>query len=98
VHRTITPKRVIDSVCRYYDITEDDIRGQKKSRDVAFPRQVAMYIIRDLTDMSFIKIAEYFGKKDHTTIMYAEEKIKKQIKEDPELKKEVEDIIAKIKE
>ncbi len=98
IHRTITPKRVIDCVCRYYDITEDDIRGQKKSRDVAFPRQVAMYIIRDLTDMSFIKIAEYFGKKDHTTIMYAEEKIKKQQKEDPERKREIEDIVAKIKE
>jgi len=96
-HRTITPKIVIDAVCRYYSITEDDIRGQKKSRDVAFPRQVAMYIMREITDMSFLKIAEYFGKKDHTTVMYAEEKIKKQLKEDPSLKKDVEDIIAKIK-
>lgn len=97
IHRTITPKIVIDAVCRHYDITEDDIRGSKKSRDVAYPRQIAMYIMRDITDMSYTKIAEYFGKKDHTTIMYAGEKIKTKLKEDPSLKRDIEDIVAKIK-
>ena len=46
-----------------------------------------MYILRDMTDLSYLKIAEFFGKKDHTTVIYAEEKIKNQIKEDIELKR-----------
>ncbi len=96
-HKTITPKVVVDTVCRFYDIREEDIRGTKKSRDIAFPRQIAMFILRDITELSYIKIAEYFGKKDHTTIMYAEDKIRKQLKEDPSLKRDIEDIVAKIK-
>ncbi|MEG0585855.1 MAG: chromosomal replication initiator protein DnaA [Christensenellaceae bacterium] len=95
--KNITPKLVIDVVCNYFDIKEEDIRGKKKNRELAFPRQISMYILRDLTDLSYLKIAEFFGKKDHTTVIYAEDKIKKQLKEDAELKKVVEDIIAKIK-
>ncbi|HBU12233.1 MAG TPA: chromosomal replication initiator protein DnaA [Clostridiales bacterium] len=96
-NKKINPKVVADAVCSYYNITEEDIRGQKKNRDIALPRQIAMYILRDVTDISYTKIAEYFGKKDHTTIMHAEKKIKGDVKADPSLKKEVEDIIAKIK-
>ncbi|MDL2236603.1 chromosomal replication initiator protein DnaA [Christensenellaceae bacterium OttesenSCG-928-K19] len=96
-HKKINPKLVADAVCSYYGITEEDIRGQKKNRDIALPRQIAMYILRDVTDISYAKIAEFFGKKDHTTIMHAEKKIKGDIKKDPSMKKEVEDIIAKIK-
>ena len=55
-----------------------------------------MFVLRDLTDSSYSKIAEFFDR-DHSTIMHAEEKIKKQMKDDPELKKVVEDIEAKIK-
>ena len=95
--KAITPKSVVDVVCSYYDVKEDDLRGQKKNREIAFPRQIAMYILRDMTDLSYLKIAEFFGKKDHTTVIYAEEKIKNQIKEDIELKRIVEDIEARIK-
>ena len=94
--KAITPKLVVDNICRYYDISEDDLRGQRKVKDFAFPRQVAMYILRNMTEMSHTKIAEFFGKKDHTTIMYAEKKIKQQIKDDPAMKREVEDIMAMI--
>ncbi|MBC5648428.1 chromosomal replication initiator protein DnaA [Christensenella tenuis] len=94
--RAITPKGVIDVVCEYFDIREEDIRGQKRNREYVFPRQISMFVLRDLTDNSYSKIAEFFGR-DHSTIMHAEEKIKKQMKEDPELKKVVEDIEAKIK-
>ncbi len=94
----ITPKLVVDNICKYYDISEDDIRGQKKVKDYAFPRQVAMYILREKTDLSHTKIAEFFGKKDHTTIMYAEKKIKEQIKKDSSLKREIDDILSMIKE
>ncbi len=95
--KAITPKSVVDVVCNYYDVREDDLRGQKKNREIAFPRQISMYILRDMTDLSYLKIAEFFGKKDHTTVIYAEEKIKNQIKEDIELKRIVEDIEARVK-
>ena len=86
--------RVLDVYKR--QVREEDIRGQKRNREYVFPRQIAMFILRDLTDHSYSRIAEFFGR-DHSTIMHAEEKIKKQMKDDPELKKVVEDIEAKIK-
>jgi chromosomal replication initiator protein len=95
-HQSITPKTVADAVGKYYGVSEEDLRGQKKSRDIAYPRQIAMFILRDITDLSYTKIADFFGKKDHTTIMYAEEKIKKQLS-DPSLKRDIDDIVAKIK-
>lgn len=94
--RSITPKIVLDVVCEYYGVREEDIRGQKRNREFVVPRQISMFVLRDLTDSSYSKIAEFFGR-DHSTIMHAEEKIKKQMKDDPDLKKVVEDIEAKIK-
>lgn len=95
--RKITPDYILDVVCEYYGISLPDIKGPKKNREISFPRQISMYLIRELTGLSYLKIAEFFGKKDHTTIIYAEEKIKNQMKEDTDLKKVTEDIIAKIK-
>ena len=95
--KVITPKSVTDVICKYYDIKEDDLRSHKKNREIAFPRQIAMYILRNLTDLPYQKIAEFFGKKDHTTVLYAEEKIKKQMKEDMELQRVIEDIEARVK-
>lgn len=94
--RTITPKIVLDVVCDYYGVKEEDIRGQKRNREFVVPRHISMYILRNLTENSYSKIAEFFGR-DHSTIMNAEEKVKKQMKEDNDFKKVVEDIKAKIK-
>lgn len=95
--KKITPDLIAEVVCKYFGITIQDVKGSKKNREISFPRQISMYIMREMTGLSYVKIAEYFGKKDHTTIIYAEDKIKKQMKEDSELKKVVEDVIAKIK-
>ncbi len=95
--KIITPTIVVDVVSSYYDVKKDDLLGSKKNKEFAFPRQIAMYLMRDMTNLSNMKIAEFFGKKDHTTIMYAYEKIRKLMKEDLELRKVVEDIINKIK-
>lgn len=92
-----TPELIIDVVCKYFGIKPQDIKGAKKNREVSFPRQISMYLLRDILGIPYQKIAEIFGKKDHTTIIYAEDKIKGQIKKDEELKKTVEDIIADIK-
>lgn len=95
--KPVTPELITEAVCRRYDISQNDIRSSKKSRDIAYPRQIAMFLIRDMTDMSYIRIAEHFGKKDHTTIMHAESKIKEKLKTDENLKEEIENLKAKIK-
>ena len=62
-------------VSRYYDISPDQLVTKKRSRDISHPRQVAMYLCRELTDMSLPKIGQVFGGRDHTTVMHACEKI-----------------------
>ncbi len=95
--KAITPKSIIDIVCKYYGIKVEDIKSQKKNRELSFPRQVAMYIIRCKTSLPLEKIAELFGKKDHTTPIHAEKQIKKKLAEDEEFALVLEDIMRKVK-
>ena len=87
--KPLTPDEVIDYVSRYYQITPEDIRGKKRTKNIVFPRQVAMYLTRELTEMSFPKIGEYFGNKNHTTVIHAYEKITDEIETDIQLKNEI---------
>ena len=74
-------------VCKYFDINTKDLKSSQRSNDIAFPRQIGMYLCRILTNESFPKIGESFGNRDHTTVMHAFKKIEKEIKEkkDPKL-------------
>lgn len=92
-----TPELITEVVCRRYNISRADMMSQKRSRNIAYPRQIAMFLIRDMTGMSYESIADYFVKKDHTTIMHAENKIAEKLKTDEELKDEIENLKAKIK-
>lgn len=97
--RRITPQHIIDTVCEHFDISKEEIRSKKKSRDVARPRQIAMYLIRMLfADISLEKIGEVFGGKDHTTVMHAIEKITKEKVQDLETEKLLNNLVDKIKE
>ncbi len=98
VVKTITPKLVVRCVCEYYDISEDDIYSKKKNREIAFPRQVVMYLLKHLTDFTNKKICECVGLKDHSTAIYAYDKVASLIKTDAEVQSAVNDIISKIKE
>lgn len=85
-------------VAEYYNLRIEDFKTKKRTRSVAFPRQVAMYLCRELTDSSLPKIGEEFGGRDHTTVMHAHEKISLDLKEDPNLQaivKELKDTIIK---
>lgn len=95
--KSITPQRVLEAVCEFYGVDEKNLRSPRKSKEIVFPRQVAMFIIRDMTEMSYTKIAEFFGKKDHTTVMHAEEKIANAIRSDANVKKAVEDLMARLR-
>lgn len=79
-------------VSKYYDITLADLKGKKRVRQIVLPRQIAMYLSRELTSTSLPKIGKEFGGKDHTTVIHAHEKIKKLVDSNEELKAQVEEI------
>ncbi len=95
--RMIYPKDVIDIVCDYYNITEADIKGRNRAREVSYPRQIAMYIMREVTDYSLPKIGSLFGGRDHTTVIHACDKIATDIERDIDFKITVTDLINKVK-
>lgn len=85
--------RIQKIVSEYFQITVEDIRSKKRSSNISFPRQIAMYLCRNMTSESFPKIGTEFGGKDHSTVMHSVEKIEQEIKINPDLAK----IIEKLK-
>lgn len=73
-------------VCETYGVKRDELVGKRRSQNIVKPRQIAMYLCRELTDLSLPKIGELFGGRDHTTVMHAVEKVNKLIEKDPVLK------------
>jgi chromosomal replication initiator protein len=96
--KRISTKLIIDTVCEYFELSEEAIKGKKKHREVSYPRQVAMYLIRDMTDISLPKIGEIFGGKDHTTVIHAIDKITTEMAFNLETEKLIKDLTNKIKE
>ncbi len=85
--------RIQKIVSEYFQISVEDIRSKKRSSNISFPRQIAMYLCRTMTSESFPKIGTEFGGKDHTTVMHSVEKIEKEIK----VNKDLANIIEKLK-
>jgi len=85
----INHNTIIKVVSRYYDISPDQMMTQKRSRDISFPRQVAMYLCRELTGMSLPKIGQVFGGRDHTTVMHACDKISNEMEQSAELRRAI---------
>ncbi len=98
VEKAVTPDRIKNQVCRHFNISIEDMDSAKRSRNLAFPRQIAMYICRDMTDLSLPKIGEVFGKRDHTTVLHACDKISSELKTSDSLKNVIAVIEAQIKE
>ncbi|SDL15681.1 chromosomal replication initiator protein DnaA [Natronincola ferrireducens] len=80
-----------------FNMKIEDLDSKKRTRAIAYPRQIAMYLTRELTDLSLPKIGEEFGGRDHTTVMHAHDKISNDIKNDPDLKERIDKIIAELK-
>lgn len=70
-----------ETVAKYFSINKDDLSGNKRSNDIAFPRQIAMYLCREIANMSYPQIGSDFGGRDHSTVMHGCKKIEKEIKE-----------------
>ena len=73
--RTITYESIIKVVADHYNVKQDELFNKKRTQNIAFPRQVAMYLCRELADLSYPRIGELFGGRDHTTVIHAYEKI-----------------------
>ena len=93
----VTVEKIIDEVARTYNVTPEDIRSAKQNASVSLPRQVAMYIVREVTGMTMESIGEEFGKRNHATVVYAINKIDKQLETDTRTRELVEDIIKNSK-
>ena len=72
---------VQETVAKYFNINKDDLASNKRSNEIAFPRQIAMYLCREVANMSYPKIGEDFGNRDHSTVMHACKKIEKEVKD-----------------
>lgn len=99
-----TKKKVInipyiqEVVCDYFNIKREDLLSKTRRREIALPRQIAMYFSKEYTNATFTKIGEEMGGKDHSTVMYACDQIKDMSKIDKEVKKFVKDLTDKIKQ
>ncbi len=96
--RPITPELVKKHVCKHFNIKQVDMESAKRSRELAFPRQIAMYVCRDLTSMSLPKIGESFGNRDHTTVLHACDKISGEIRSNESLRDIVKEIEKAVRE
>lgn len=96
--KIITPELVLKTVCNYYSITLDDIKSSRKNKEISNPRQVAMYLLYSMCNLTYKRIATLLEKKDHTTVLYAVDKLSERLKTDAAFKNTIEDIKHKIKE
>jgi len=85
----IEARQVVDLVARRYNLTTDKLLGRDRSREVALPRQIAMYLLREVANFSLPQIGEALGGRDHTTVMYAIEKIADQMERDDRLRRDI---------
>lgn len=90
--KVITIHEIQKTVGEHYSVKLEDFKAKKRTKSVAFPRQIAMYLSRELTDFSLPKIGEEFGGRDHTTVIHAHEKISKLLQTDPQLQKQLKEL------
>ena len=100
VNKGISDKNDVNKIQRivaeYFQISVEDLKSKKRNSSISFPRQIAMYLCRKLTDESFPKIGIEFGGKDHSTVMHSCEKIEREANTNKDLEKTIDDLIKKI--
>ncbi|MET3769878.1 chromosomal replication initiator protein [Marisediminicola sp. UYEF4] len=94
----IAPVDIINHTADYFKLTVDDLYGSSRSQAVATARQIAMYLCRELTNLSLPKIGQLFGNRDHTTVMYANKKISELMKERRSIYNQVTELTSRIKQ
>ncbi|MDF2857670.1 MAG: chromosomal replication initiation protein, partial [Neobacillus sp.] len=90
--KVITILDIQRTVGEHFNIKLEDFKAKKRTKSVAYPRQIAMYLSRELTDYSLPKIGEEFGGRDHTTVIHAHEKISRLLNSDVQLQRQMKEI------
>jgi len=88
--REVTVESIQKTICDYYNIKLGDLKAKRRTKNIAFPRQIAMYLCRKYTETSFPAIGDKFGGRDHSTVIHASKTIEKKIKEDPYMQTTIE--------
>lgn len=96
-HEEITVNRIKEKVSSVFSLKMEDFNSKKRTRSISYPRQIAMYLSRELTDLSLPKIGEEFGGRDHTTVIHAHDKISKDIENNEDFKEKINKIILDLK-
>jgi chromosomal replication initiator protein len=96
--RQVTIERIQELVSERFSLSLEELCGDKRSQNIVYPRQVAMYLSRELTDSSLPKIGKQFGGRDHTTVIHATSKIARMIREDRSVYNLVQELTARIKQ
>ncbi len=94
----IAPTEIISETAQYFELTVEDLYGSSRSQVIAMARQIAMYLCRELTNLSLPKIGQLFGNRDHTTVMYANKKISDLMKERRSVYNQVTELTGRIKQ
>lgn len=90
--KVISPEYIQEVISKYFGVNKDDLVGQKRSQQITFPRQIAMYFCSNFTQLSTIQIGKSFGGRDHSTVMHSIDKIEKDLKDNPNTKLIVESV------
>ena len=91
-----TPEVIIGYICKHYNLDEDVLRGQSRGREIVNARQIAMYLIRRMTNLSLVDIGKEFSDRDHTTVLHSLDKVETQMRSDPAFAEEVKAITSNI--
>jgi chromosomal replication initiator protein len=97
-YRPITIEVITDIVSKEFNLKVSDLKAKKRTATIVFPRQIAMYLSRELTDFSLPEIGRFFGGKDHTTVMYGFDKIKEKLTHDEKLRNLINRLMIQLKE
>ncbi len=97
VSKAITINDIMKKVSEKYDVTVDDLRAKGRHSKIVLPRFIAMYLVRKLTSLTTTEIGKEFGDRDHSTVLNAMNNVEKMIKDDPNLKEEIDELIIELK-
>lgn len=97
IYRRVTPETILAKVGDHFSIPKEDLKKKKRNKTLVMPRQIAMYLIRELTDLSLPEIGSFFTAKHHTTILYACNKVRQDLKKNVKLKLAINTLTQEIK-
>ncbi len=90
--KIINSQLIQNAVARYFDLKPEEFKSKKRNREISYPRQIAMFLCRELTDMSLPKIGDDFGGRDHTTVIHAYDKINDEVNMNSDTKRTIEEL------